>query len=152
MYIERFRYAVLLPAIVGSLASAQSVRVVDDQRAEVIGILFRIAGASDFATAGVQPYIRQVDSAFLPYRDHPVFRELNRLRAANHIALSDITTLAPQLTDPITFGERAPIDAPQSPPPPSWRGATSRPFLAMARDFAKASRLEDFLRAHQPVY
>lgn len=145
------RAAVLL-AIAGVTASAQSVRVVDDQRAEVIGILFRIAGASDFDNGNVQPYIRQVDSAFLPYKDHPVFAELNRLRRTYRIGLSDITSLAPQLTDPVTLGERSPIDAPSSTLAPSWHGAEARRFLAEARDFARVAHVADFLRAHQSIY
>jgi hypothetical protein len=145
------RVSILL-AIAASTAAAQSVRVVDDQRAEIIGILFRIAGASDFSSGNVQPYIRQVDSAFLPYRNHPVFGELNRLRQAYGIALSDITSLAPQLTDPVAFGERVPIDAPTSTLAKSWHGAAARTFLAEARDFAQVAHVADFLRVHQPVY
>jgi hypothetical protein len=145
------RAAVLL-ALVAGAASAQEVRVVDDQRAEVIAILFRIAGASDFSTGNVQPYTRQVDSAFLPYRNHAVFAELNRLRKAYGIALSDVTSLAPQITDPITFGERAPIDAAKSTLARSWHGAEARQFLAQARDFARVANVAGFLRTQQPVY
>ena len=42
-----------------ALLPAQEVRVIDDQRAEVIGILFRIAGAPDFGNATLQPYTRR---------------------------------------------------------------------------------------------
>jgi hypothetical protein len=142
----------LFLATAANVASAQDVRVVDDQRAEIIGILFRIAGASDFSDGNVQPYTRQVDSAFVPYRNHAVFVELNRLRRAYGIGLSDVTTLAPQITDPVTFGERAPIDAPKSTLARSWHGAEARTFLAEARDFAKVAHVEDFLRTHQAVY
>lgn len=145
--------AMLMAMAMGaSSASAQSVRVIDDQRAEIIGILFRIAGASDFSNGNVQPYTRQVDSAFTPYRNHPVFVELNRLRAAYGIMLSDVVSMAPQLTDPVTFGERAPIDAPTSTLARSWRGAAARPFLTEARNFAKVARVADFLRMQQPVF
>ncbi|MEP6779523.1 MAG: DUF4932 domain-containing protein [Gemmatimonadaceae bacterium] len=133
-------------------AAAQNVRVVDDQRAEVIAILFRIAGAPDFSDGNAQPYKRQVDSAFAPFKNHPVFVELNRLRKAYGIHLSDITTMAPQLTDAISFGERTPIDAPTSALAGSWHGAEARQFLALARDFAKVAGLADFLRRHKPVY
>jgi hypothetical protein len=136
----RAKRLVLLLTIAAGVASAQRVRVVDDQRAEMIGILFRIAGASDFSNGNVQPYIRQVDSAFLPYRNHPVFAEINRLRETHGIALSAITTMAPQLTDPLTFGERSPIDAPSSTLARSWHSAEARVFLAEARDFAKKAR------------
>jgi hypothetical protein len=142
----------LLLIFAAGAAPAQRVRVVDDQRAEMIAILFRIAGASDFDNGNVQPYIRQVDSAFLPFRNHPVFAEINRLRKVHGIALSAITTMAPQLTDPLTFGERSPIDAPSSTLARSWHGAEARVFLAEARDFARVARVPEFLRAHQSVY
>ncbi|MEO8621826.1 MAG: DUF4932 domain-containing protein [bacterium] len=145
------RLAILL-AIAASTVSAQSVRVVDDQRAEIIGILFRIAGAPDFSNGNVQPYTRQVDSAFLPFRDHPVFAELNRLRQKYGISLSSVTSMAPQLVDPVTFGERKPIDDPSSTLARSWHGAEARPFLAEARDFAKVAHVAEFLRTQQPVY
>jgi Domain of unknown function (DUF4932) len=68
------------------------------------------------------------------------------------ISLSDVTSLAPQLTDAVTFRERAPIDAPSSTLASSWHGAEARAFLAQARDFATAAHLEAFLRARQDVY
>jgi hypothetical protein len=131
---------------------AQNVRVIVDQRAEIIGILFRVAGASDFSEGNVQPYIRQVDSAFSPYRTHAVFAEINRLRQKYGLSLSAVTSMAPQLTDPVSFAERAPIDRPSSTLASSWHGAEARVFLAAARDFAKVARVADFLRAQQPVY
>lgn len=39
-----------------------------------------------------------LDSAFLPYRNHAAIAELSRLRRASGIALSDVASLAPQLT------------------------------------------------------
>ena len=148
------RRAVLLLALSAAFspASAQAVRVVDDRRAEVIGILFRIAGASDFSDGNVQPYTRQVDSAFMPFRGHPVFAELNRLRGAYGISLSSVVSLAPQLTDPISFGERIPLDQPRSGLSSAWHGIESRAFLTQARDFAKVAGLEAFLARQQPVF
>jgi hypothetical protein len=146
-----YRFAVLL-ALSGAPLQAQNVRVVDDQRAEVIAILFRIAGASDFNNGNVQPYIRQLDSAFQPYKNHPVFAEVNRLRNAHGIALSAVTSMAPQITDPLTFRERSPIDSPSSTLDPSWHGAEARVFLSEARDFAKVAHVADFLRKQQPVF
>lgn len=114
------RWTIAVCLVIPALVRAQDVRVVDDQRAEVIGILFRIAGASDFTNGTVQPYISQVDSAFLPFKRHPVFNDINRLRATSGLALSAVISLAPQLTDPVSFRERAPIDAPSSTLAPEW--------------------------------
>jgi hypothetical protein len=150
-HIRYLTFAVFL-LLGSSNARGQSIRVAVDTRAEVIGILFRLAGASDFGNGTVQPYIRQVDSAFAPFKGHPVFAEINRLRRQSGLSLSSVTTMAPQITDPITFGERAPIDAPSSTLSGAWRGADARPFLAHARDFARVARVADFLRYQQPVY
>jgi hypothetical protein len=135
-----------------SVAKAQTVRVGVDQRAEVIGILFRIAGAPDFSNGSVQPYIRQVDSAFARFKDHAVFHEINRLRAQSGLSLSAVLTMAPQIADPVSFGERTPIDAPSATLSGRWGGAEARTFLAHARDFARVARLADFLRDQQPTY
>lgn len=139
-------------ALCASHAYGQTVRIAVDPRAEVIGLLFRIAGAPDFSNGAVQPYIRQVDSAFAPFKDHAVFHEINRLRKQSGLSLSAVTTMAPQITDPITFGERAPIDAPSSTLSRGWRGAEARAFLANARDFAQVARVGSFLRDHQVMY
>ena len=146
------RWTVAISLAIPAVLWAQDVRVVDDQRAEVIGILFRIAGASDFTNGTVQPYVRQIDSAFLPFKRHPVFSNINRLRAASGLSLSAVISLAPQLTDAVSFRERTPIDAPGSTLAAAWRGAEARTVLADARDFARVAKLQDFLDAHQALY
>jgi hypothetical protein len=138
--------------LAASVAQGQSVRVGVDQRAEVIGILFRIAGAPDFGNGSIQPYIRQVDSAFMTFKDHAVFHEINRLRTQSGLSLSAVVSMAPQITDPITFRERAPVDAPTSTLSGRWHGAEARAFLTHARDFARVARLDGFLRDQQATY
>ncbi|MEP6620962.1 MAG: DUF4932 domain-containing protein, partial [bacterium] len=146
------RWMVALLFALPALSRAQEVRVVDDQRAEVIGILFRIAGASDFNNATIQPYTRQIDSAFLPFKQHPVFGSINRLRAATGVSLSAVIGLAPQLTDAVSFRERAPLDGPSSTVARPWRSAEAQTVLADARDFARVARLQAFLDVHQALY
>jgi hypothetical protein len=148
----RFRVLVGLVATALPTADAQTVRVAVDPRLEAIGILFRIAGVSDFTNGSVQPYIRRIDSAFVPFRGHAVFAEVRRLRAQPGLSLSAIASLAPQITDPVTFDERAPIDAPSSMLASAWRGVEARPFLSLARDFAQKARLGEFLLAQQPTF
>ena len=139
--------------VASSGSPAQSVRVVDDSRAEAIGILFRIAGASDFRAGSVQPFIRQVDSAFSPFASHPVFAEIRKLRAADQgLALSAVIGIAPQLSDPITLRERVPFDSPASLLGAQWHGPAARSFLTQARDFARVARLAEFLRFEQPTF
>jgi hypothetical protein len=136
-----------------SASSAQSVRVVDDTRAETIGMLFRMAGASDFRVGSVQPFIQHVDSAFTPFASHPVFDEIRRLRTADrNLRLSAVIAIAPQLSDPIALRERVPFDSPVSRLGTQWHGVEARAFLTQARDFARVAGLAAFLRFEQPVF
>jgi hypothetical protein len=152
-FLRRALVVLAISAAARSTSLAQSIRVVDDPRAEVIGILFRIAGISDFRGGSVEPFIHQVDSAFAPFASHPVFAEVRKLRAADErLALSAVIGIAPQLSDPITFRERVPFDSPGSLIPAEWHGAAARPFLTQARDFAQVAHLADFLRFEQPTF
>jgi hypothetical protein len=149
---HRAAAALSLAALCASLTQAQTVRVVDDQRAEVIAILFRIAGASDFRAGSLQPYIQQIDSAFMRFADHPVFGEIRQLRRDPGLRLSAVMSMPPQISDPISFRERVPFDSPVSSLGRQWHGAEARRFLDAARDFARVADLAGFLRVHQPLY
>ena len=153
MFLRLGLLVLTMVATASSGSPGQSVRVADDLRAETIGILFRIAGASDFRAGTVQPFIHQVDSAFAPFTSHPVFAEIRKLRAADRgLALSAVIGIAPQLSDPITLRERVPFDSPTSSLGRQWHGAAARDFLTHARDFARVAHLADFLRFQQPTF
>ncbi|HET9426093.1 MAG TPA: DUF4932 domain-containing protein [Gemmatimonadaceae bacterium] len=145
---------ILLVAAVsaGGPVSAQEVRVKVDSSAEILAIMFRVAGAPEYSMGRIQPYMRQVDSAFKPFADHPAIREIRRLRLANGVSFDAVMSMAAHLTDPLTFTERAPFDDPGSTLDGRWKGADSRVFLRLARDFARDARVSDFLARQRPVY
>lgn len=148
------KLAALLPILTlcAQTARGQSVRVAHDARAETIGLLFRLAGAPDFSSGVQRAYNRDIDSTFGPFKSHPVFGEIHRLRRAYGLSLSGVTTMAPQIADASSFAERTPIDAPTSTLSGAWRGAEARRFLGFARDFARVAPLNAFLATHQPLY
>lgn len=133
-------------------AHAQSLRITHDSRAETIGIFFRLAGAPDFSNGVQSAYNRDIDSTFAPFKNHALFAEINRLRQSYRLSLSSVTTMAPQISDAVSFAERSPIDAPTSTLAGAWRGTESRAFLEHARDFARVAPLSAFLASHQPLY
>lgn len=132
--------------------SAQEIQAATDPRAEILAIMFRIAGAPEYSGGRLEPYTSRIDSAFGPFRDHPAIHEINRLRSEYGVGFEAVMSMAAHITDPVTFSERTPIDAPSSVLSARWRGAEARPFLRLAGEFARAADVDRFLRAQQPLY
>lgn len=133
-------------------ATAQTVFVRADPRAEILAIMFRIAGAAEYQRGRIQPYVRQVDSAFSPYANEPAIDDIRRLRSTEGVGFDAVMSLAAHITDPISFGERLRFDAPGCTLDPRWHGAAVRSFLVDARRFARDAHVESFLRKEQPLY
>jgi hypothetical protein len=146
------RRTLVLVGISAACAAAQTVQVRTDPRAEILAIMFRLAGAPEYSQGRVQPYIRQIDSAFTPFKDHAAIQEINRLRSLYSVSFDAVMSMAANITDPIVFGERVPFDSPASSLDRRWHGAEARPFLAAARDFARDSHVAAFLLMEQPTY
>jgi hypothetical protein len=131
---------------------AQRLVVKADPRAEVLAIMFRLAGAPEYQLGRIQPYMRQIDSAFRPYASEPAIDDIRRLRLTEGVGFDAVMSLAAHITDPISFAERVPFDAPRCALDPRWHGAATRPFLVDARRFARDAHVSRFLRVEQPLY
>lgn len=146
------RRTLVLLGISAACGAAQTVQVRTDSRAEILAIMFRVAGAPEYSQGRVQPYIRQIDSAFMPFKDHEAIRQITRLREQYGVSFDAVMSMAANITDPVIFGERSPFDSPASTLDKRWHGVEARPFLAAARDFARDSHVAPFLLMEQPMY
>jgi len=133
-------------------ASAQTLLVRPDNRAETLAIMFRLAGAVEYQRGRIQPYMHQIDSAFSPYAHEPAIEDIKRFRSLYGVGYDAVVSLAAHITDPINFQERVPFDAPGCTLDPRWHGAAVRSLLTDARRFARDAHLAAFLRAEQPLY
>ncbi|MBC8089777.1 MAG: DUF4932 domain-containing protein [Phycisphaerae bacterium] len=129
-----------------------SVVVRDDPRAEVLSIMFHLAGAGEYNGGVNKLYVRRMDSAFAPFRDHAAITEINRLRKSTGVGFEAVMSMAAHITDPFTFAERAPIDAARSSLSGRWRGANARPLLQLSAQFSKDANMAAFLKLSQPLF
>lgn len=129
-----------------------SVVVRDDPRAEVLSLMFHLGGAGEYNGGVNKLYVRRLDSAFAPFKDHPAIVEIRRLRKETGVGFEAVMSMAAHITDPFTFAERAPIDTPGSSLSGRWRGANARPLLKLSAQFSKDANVTAFLRLSQPLF
>ncbi|MEP6832899.1 MAG: DUF4932 domain-containing protein, partial [Gemmatimonas sp.] len=126
--------------------------VQDDPRAEVLSIMFHLAGAGEYNGGLNKLYVRRLDSAFAPFKDHPAIVEIRRLRKETGVGFEAVMSMAAHIADAITFAERAPIDTPSSSLSGRWRGANARPLLKLAAEFSRDANVPAFLKLSQPLF
>ncbi|MEO7999374.1 MAG: DUF4932 domain-containing protein [Gemmatimonadaceae bacterium] len=129
-----------------------SLLVRDDPRGEVLSLMFHLGGAGEYNGGVNKLYLHRLDSAFAPFKDHPAIVEIRRLRKETGVGFEAVMSMAAHITDPITFGERAPIDSPNSSLSGRWRGPNARPLLALSGQFSKEANVPAFLKLSQPLF
>lgn len=122
--------------------STVSVRV--DRRIELLSILHRLIGHQAYTSGPVTPYVKAVDAAFAPFANHPAVLATRALRASHSITWDAPVILAVHLDDQLQLlnpDELATLD-------PRFKGADVAGYAATLRDFARDSKLDEFLAAH----
>ncbi len=107
-----------------------------------------LAGFPEYTKGNVNPYRTEFVNAFRPYVSHPAVVAMRALRTEHAISHDAPMVLAVHLDDQLQLrnaAELATIDA-------RWTGVDVAAFAALLRDFAKDSKLDDFLAAHRAHY
>jgi hypothetical protein len=129
-------------------AAAQPVRINVDPRVELMVIVFKLAGSSEFNQNRFQPYASDIARHFAPFRSHPAIARVAAVRDSHGLYFDRITSLAVSVTEPPALIERIPFNQPQ--------GRCCTPAVAQLltdiRRFAIDSRANDFFAAHRELY
>jgi len=128
------------------------IRVRADSRIELFCTIFRLAGNPEYGQNEVPSYVNVIEKDFGPLKNHPAVRMAAQLRETRGIGYDAPLSLAVHVTDPGELREITPLD----PRPPGldarWHADEAREFLALARDFAKAARFEEFFMSRKEYY
>ncbi len=121
-----------------------------DDRMELLTIIFRFAGAPEFAGDDFASYAASVDTRFRAYAQHPAVMFARRMREEVGIGADGVVVLAahlsplPLLVPPESFAGTAVQGR--------WRSADAMEFAALASDFARESNFDTFVRESRPIY
>ena len=136
-----------------TILQAQDLRAGVDQRIELMTIVFRLAGNSEYNQCRVPRYAEAIDAWFGPHRDHPAIRMARALRLTRGVSYDAVMSFAVSISDAVDPRERTPFDHPASSLESRWNGAVhGRPFLDSLRQFVQDTRAAEFFRSQQELY
>jgi hypothetical protein len=131
---------------------APRIAVTVDPRVELMSVLFRLAGNSEYNQGKVPSYVRDVDSHFGPFREHAVVSLARKLRETQGVSYDAVMGMAVHVTDAFTLQEKIPFSPQPASLDPRWTPETAREFLDLARKFVVEARFKEFLDQHRPLY
>jgi len=127
-----------------------------DERVELLGIVFRLAGASEYECVSFKEYDDAINQHFGPFKNHPVILAAQSLRSkygvsydavmsyAVHISIENGRVVFPDENTEKTLSE---LD-------PRWnrKEAQAQTFAKQLDDFYVKSRFHEFFEAHHEMY
>lgn len=119
-----------------------------DRRAELIAIIFRMAGSPEYNKGAVRDYVRDVDEYFGRLRDHPAVRYATALRTNRGIGYDAPMNLALYLDTAFALDGRIPF----SDIDPRWTRDDALEFIKRIKDFSAEGNFDAFYRAHADLY
>jgi len=123
-----------------------------DPRVELVTTVFRLSGADEFKMdSSNSPYAKKVDTYFAPFTKHPAVEFARKVREKSSIGFDAVTTLAVNLTDVDTLGERIPFDQAKR-WDHRWSVKDAREFVADLKSFVKDTDYRGFLASQQPYF
>jgi hypothetical protein len=133
-----------------AIAQPGLITVDVDDRMELLTVIFRLAGAPEFAGDNFVSYAASVDARFRAYAQHPAVMFARRMREEVGIGADGVVVLAahlsplPLLEPPKSFAGTAVQGR--------WRSADAMEFAALASHFARESNFDAFVRENRPIY
>ena len=62
-----------------------------DERMELVGIVFRLAGAEEYVNNQVKNYVSDIDAYFAPYKEHPLIQYVKKIRERDEVAYNAVS-------------------------------------------------------------
>lgn len=149
--MKKYLFLFLILLICAFQLKSQPIAKVDES-IELVSTVFRLIGAKEYVNNSLKRYTEELDSTFLPFKNHPIFTYAKEIRAKDGIsydAIADYAVrIAPNskgeiaLKDGITFNG---LDG-------RWKKGVAIKFTKLLNDFYKKSKFHNFFTAHQEFY
>src|SRR5713101_8121350 len=112
---------------------AQTTQVGVDLRVELMSIVFRLAGNSEYSEARVPAYAQAIEAHFASVRNHEAVRLARELHQSNGVSHDAVMSLAVHVEDAFSLKERVDFDSPGLALVRRWKIPEARKFLVAAR-------------------
>ncbi len=133
-------------------ASQSLIRVTVDPRVELLSIVFRLAGNSEYNRGRIPSYIKDVDEHFGPFKDHAAVVRARELFKRRGISYDAPMMMAVCLTDIASVELRPCRDAFPLRRDRRWTARDAAALIKDLRSFVRATDFPAFIERHQPLY
>jgi hypothetical protein len=121
-----------------------------DPRVELLSIVFRLAGNSEYQMSPLKSYTEDIDAYFAPYKDHPAVLIAKKLASERDVGFDAVMNLAVHLSFPPALKPLVPFT---DDIPDARFGRDNALLLARyLSDFCVDTRFERFLSEHQRLF
>ncbi|HEV2206281.1 MAG TPA: DUF4932 domain-containing protein [Candidatus Acidoferrales bacterium] len=142
----------LLAAIPANVPRAADLKLVArvDPRIELLSIVFRLAGNSEYNMNRFPRYTTDIDHYFSKYKDHPAVLMAKSLADNNGVGYDAVMAMAVYLSPPPALKPLVPFS--KDVPDGRWGQENATEFVQKLRDFYRDTHFQSFFSEHQPMY
>ncbi|MCP4613286.1 MAG: DUF4932 domain-containing protein [Planctomycetes bacterium] len=151
-------YSIGLPSTVGAIENPMpkdrpdvaAIKIEVDPRAELIGIVFRLAGNYEYNQGRIRSYVRDIERQFGDFDNHPVVKFAARLRSKRRMSCDGPMSLAVYIDR--DFRPRKTFKQWPWGLDGRWKKQETAEFLEQLRQFAAETKFDEFYKAHSTLY
>jgi hypothetical protein len=121
-----------------------------DERVELLGIVFRLAGNEEYNTTDNVKYVADIHHHFDKFIDHPLIKYARELRDSSGISYDAVMSMAVHLKEPPVLDPVIPFSV--SLPDKRWNRESATKFTALLKQFYKDADFAAFFQAHLSDY
>lgn len=144
--------ALILMAIPVNTPRAADIKLVArvDPRIELLSIVFRLAGNSEYNMDRFPRYTTDIDHHFSKYKDQPAVLMAKTLAEKNGVGYDAVMAMAVYLSAPPALNPLVPFT--KDIPDPRWGEGNATEFVQKLRDFYRETNFQSFFAAQEPMY
>lgn len=139
---------ICLSGIMGARGESIS-RPVVDQRIELLSIVARLAGFSEYQTNINKDYVVDIDKHFSSSKNHPVIQTIQEARTKTGVSYDAVMQMAISLSAPPHLTPILPLNNPGI---DRWDSVLAEKFITQLQDFYTKSRADEFFKAQEKRY
>jgi hypothetical protein len=128
------------------------LRVVVDPRAELMSLIFRLAGNPEYNQGKVDSYTADAEKQFGGFRDSPAVKLARHLRETRGVSYDACMSMAVHLTDAYELQTIVPLKPWPEGLDRRWTAESASNFLVATRQFVKDTSFREFEEQHEALY
>jgi hypothetical protein len=148
--MKRLTTALFLLFIATLTFSQTTVQPKVDERTELLSIVFRLAGASEYVNNNIPTYSNDIDNYFTAFKNHEAILYAQKVRKENGVGYDAVMSLAVllEISDSVRINPNVSLSTLDN----RWTTDKANTFTRLLNQFYFDTKFKDFFLLHKPLY